>query len=94
MFQSGRLFIRNLPYICKEEDFEKLFAKVGPLKETLLPLDSMKHCIGLGFVTYMVPEDAVRAYTELDGTTFMGRILHIIPANLKKDKEEEITGKV
>lgn len=27
--QTGRLFIRNLPYVCKEEDIETMFAKFG-----------------------------------------------------------------
>ena len=27
--QTGRLFIRNLAYICREEDLESLFTKYG-----------------------------------------------------------------
>ena len=27
--QSGRLYVRNLPYVCTEEDLEKEFGKYG-----------------------------------------------------------------
>lgn len=30
-FQTGRLFLRNLPYDCKAEDIEELFASYGKL---------------------------------------------------------------
>jgi multiple RNA-binding domain-containing protein 1 len=38
----------------------------------------------------MMPEDAVRAYSELNGTLFQGRMFHILPgkANDKKEAEE------
>lgn len=32
--ESGRLFIRNLPYTCTEEEMKELFAKYGELKNT------------------------------------------------------------
>lgn len=33
--ESGRLFIRNLPYTCTEEELSKLFSEHGvPLKHT------------------------------------------------------------
>ena len=33
--ETGRLFIRNLPYIATEEDLQKLFNKYGPLAEVI-----------------------------------------------------------
>lgn len=32
--ESGRLFVRNLPYTCTEEEIKELFAKHGELTET------------------------------------------------------------
>lgn len=40
---------------------------------------------GFAFIHYENPEDAVQAYTDLDGTTFQGRLLHIIPAAVKRE---------
>jgi multiple RNA-binding domain-containing protein 1 len=36
-----------------------------------------------------LPEEAVRAFTELDNKIILGRILHVRPA-FKNDKEEEL----
>lgn len=37
--ESGRIFIRNLPYSVTEEELEALFKPYGPLAETHLPID-------------------------------------------------------
>ena len=42
---------------------------------------------GYAFVTYMFPEHAIKAFTELDGTVFQGRILYLVPGKSKKSKE-------
>ncbi|OCT98151.1 hypothetical protein XELAEV_18010381mg [Xenopus laevis] len=38
--ESDRLFVRNLPYSCTEDDLEKLFSKC-PISEIHLPIDSL-----------------------------------------------------
>ncbi|XP_033112126.1 probable RNA-binding protein 19 [Anneissia japonica] len=87
--ETGRLFVRNLAYICKEEDLEELFSKYGPLTEVNLPIDSLtKKVKGFAFITYMMPEHAVKAFSELDGSIFMGRLLHILPGQEKKTEED------
>ncbi|XP_066272477.1 probable RNA-binding protein 19 isoform X1 [Branchiostoma lanceolatum] len=79
--ESGRLFIRNLPYLCKEDDLEGLFTKYGPLTECHIPIDTFtRKATGIAFVTFMIPEHAVNAFSQLDGTVFMGRLLHILPS--------------
>uniref|UniRef100_A0A8D0ARE2 Probable RNA-binding protein 19 n=1 Tax=Sander lucioperca TaxID=283035 RepID=A0A8D0ARE2_SANLU len=86
---SGRLFIRNLPYTCSEEEIKELFAKHGPLSEMLFPIDNLtKKPKGFAFVTYMIPENAVTALAQLDGHIFQGRMLHLLPSTLKKEKND------
>ncbi|XP_078083132.1 putative RNA-binding protein 19 [Mustelus asterias] len=88
---SGRLFVRNLPYTCTEEDLEKVFSKYGPLSETHFPIDSLtKKPKGFAFITYMMPEHAVKAFAELDGEVFQGRMMHILPSTIKKEKAEDV----
>ena len=78
--ESGRLFVRNLPYTAQEEELEELFKPFGPLAEVNLPIDKNTRKIkGFAFITYVIPENAVQAFTKLDGTTFQGRLLHLIP---------------
>lgn len=90
--ESGRLFLRNLAFSCSEEDLQNLFDKFGPLTETYLPLDKTTNKpIGIGFVTFVMPEHAVKAFNELDGKVFQGRLLHILPSKAKETKEDEKT---
>ncbi|XP_069789262.1 probable RNA-binding protein 19 [Narcine bancroftii] len=86
---SGRLFVRNLPYTCTEDDLEKLFSKYGPLSEIHFPVDKlMKAPKGYAFITFMIPEHAVQAFAELDGVVFQGRMMHILPSIIKEEKDE------
>ncbi|XP_038145996.1 probable RNA-binding protein 19 [Cyprinodon tularosa] len=86
---SGRLFIRNLPYTCTEEELKELFTKHGPLSEILFPIDNLtKKPKGFAFITYMIPENAVVALAKLDGHIFQGRMLHVLPSTVKKEKSE------
>ncbi len=39
--ESGRIFVRNLPFTTQEEALSDLFAKYGPLTEIILPLDKI-----------------------------------------------------
>lgn len=41
---------------------------------------------GFGTVTFVMPEHAVRAFNELDGTIFHGRLFHLIPGKSKDDE--------
>ncbi|XP_074061946.1 putative RNA-binding protein 19 [Macrotis lagotis] len=86
---SGRLFVRNLPYTSTEEDLQKIFAKYGPLSEVHYPIDGLtKKPKGFAFITYMFPEHAVKAYAEVDGQVFQGRMLHVLPSTIKKETNE------
>jgi multiple RNA-binding domain-containing protein 1 len=81
-----------LSYACTEDDIQKLFEIHGPLSEVNLPLDKQTNkTIGIGYVTFLMPEHAVKAFNELDGKVFQGRLLHILPSKAKKT-ENEYTG--
>nr|XP_048278521.1 probable RNA-binding protein 19 [Myodes glareolus] len=87
---SGRLFVRNLSYTSSEEDLEKLFSAYGPLSELHYPIDSLtKKPKGFAFITFMFPEHAVKAYAEVDGQVFQGRMLHVLPSTIKKEASQE-----
>jgi len=88
--ESGRIFVRNLTYSVTEDDLRELFATFGPLTEVNLPIDRLtRRSKGFAFVTFMMPEHAVAAFSQLDGTTFQGRLLHLIPGKVKEGEEEE-----
>ncbi|KAL5520301.1 hypothetical protein ACEPAG_9515 [Sanghuangporus baumii] len=98
ILQSGRLFLRNLSYTCTQSDLEEHFSHFGELSQVHIPLDPVsKSPKGIAFVKFKDPSCAVRAYEELDKTSFQGRLLHILPAAEQKGtgvKEvEEVPGK-
>ncbi|XP_055383091.1 probable RNA-binding protein 19 [Condylostylus longicornis] len=87
--ESGKIFFRNLSYTISEDDIQNLFSKYGPIAEISLPIDPITRKIkGFGTVTYVMPEHAVLAFNELDGTTFHGRLLHLIPGKANDNMED------
>jgi len=60
--------------------------KFGPVTEVHLPLDRLTRKIkGFGFVSFLLPEHATKAFNELDGTIFQGRMLHLLPSKSKNE---------
>lgn len=71
ILDSGRLFVRNLPYICNEEDLKGIFKKYGEIAELQVIIDKKTgKCKGFAIVTFIFPENALEAYKALDGTIF------------------------
>ncbi|KAG0666975.1 Multiple RNA-binding domain-containing protein 1 [Maudiozyma exigua] len=81
---SGRLFLRNILYSATEQDFRQLFEPFGQLTEVHVALDTRTgQSKGFAYVQFNDPEDAIRAYIELDKQIFQGRLIHILPADVK-----------
>ncbi|CAD5226690.1 unnamed protein product [Bursaphelenchus xylophilus] len=92
ILETGRLFLRNLPYICNEDDLTFLFKKFGEIVDIQCIVNRQTgQCKGFAVITFMFPENALTAYTELDGTVFKGRMLHILPGEEKPDVSEDQT---
>lgn len=89
---TGRLFVRNLSYACTEEELRRAFEPFGPLAEVHLSISKdTKKPKGFAYILFMFPEHALRAYSQLDGTILLGRIMHIIPAEEKPKTQQEDT---
>ncbi|KAI8992839.1 RNA-binding domain-containing protein [Trametes punicea] len=93
ILQTSRLFVRNLIFMCTEDELRELFQKHGEVLQVHLVLDpSTKHSKGIAYVTFAKPEFALAAYETLDKTSFQGRLLHILPAVDRKGKETDAEG--
>jgi multiple RNA-binding domain-containing protein 1 len=80
--QTGRLFVRNLPYSATEDDLKTVFEKYGEVREAHIVLDkTTKKSKGYALVQFMEPDGALQAAEALDGEIFMGRLLHILPGH-------------
>eukprot|EP00941_MAST-03F_sp_MAST-3F-sp1_P003076 g3076.t1 len=92
ILETGRLFVRNLPYSATEDNVNDHFEQFGQISDVRLPKDDSNQSKGYGFVTFLFPEDAVRALGSTDGKIFMGRILHVMPAKVKNaEKSDELS---
>lgn len=84
--ETGRLFIRNILYSSTEEDFRELFSQYGELEEVHVAIDTRTgQSKGFVYIQFANPDNAVVAYQDLDKQIFQGRLLHILPADKKKD---------
>eukprot|EP01018_Ginkgo_biloba_P026341 Gb_17564 [translate_table: standard] len=89
--ETGRLFVRNLPYSASEDDLVELFSKYGEISQVHLVVDKGTKCSkGFAYVLYMLPESAVRALEELDKSIFQGRLLHVMPAKQQPPAPEKL----
>ncbi|KAJ3475358.1 hypothetical protein NLG97_g9488 [Lecanicillium saksenae] len=86
--RTSRLFVRNLPYSATEDDLREEFEKFGGVDEVHLPVNAQGTGKGFAMMLFTKPSDAVAAFQALDGATFQGRIIHIIPADAKREQDE------
>ena len=87
--ETGRLFIRNLPYSATEDDLRITFERYGAVAEIHVPVDDSNRSRGYAFVLFVVPENAVTALSELDSTIWQGRLLHIMPARTQRTLDDD-----
>ncbi len=79
--ETGRIFVRNLPYTATEEEVAALFEKFGKLTAVHILVDrGTKRSKGLAYVTFALPEDGMKAMEAIDGSIFQGRLIHLLPA--------------
>uniref|UniRef100_A0A565CFH3 RRM domain-containing protein n=1 Tax=Arabis nemorensis TaxID=586526 RepID=A0A565CFH3_9BRAS len=91
VLDTGRLFVRNLPYTATEEELMEHFSKFGEISEVHLVLDKeTKRSKGIAFILYPIPESAARAMKELDNSIFQGRLLHILPAKHREMSDKQV----
>ncbi|CAL8149028.1 unnamed protein product [Prunus armeniaca] len=88
VLESGRLFVRNLPFTATEDELEEVFSKFGDAQVHLVIDKETNRSKGFAYVLYTLPESAERALEELDGSIFQGRLLHVMPAKQKNPSEK------
>ncbi|KPV71870.1 uncharacterized protein RHOBADRAFT_30485 [Rhodotorula graminis WP1] len=89
ILDTARLFVRNLPFTATTQDLEQLFGAHGPVEQVHIPVDKRTSTPkGLAYVKFGKAPDALAAFDALDGTTFQGRLLHILPAIGRGERAE------
>jgi multiple RNA-binding domain-containing protein 1 len=76
-----KIFIGNLSWKVGEGQLKELCERYGPVVDVFIPegdmIDGELRGRGFGFATFEHELDALRFISELNGTMFAGRPLHV-----------------
>ena len=78
------IYVRNLSYGCSEAELSEYFSSCGEIKRVHIPLDDTKRNKGFGFICFSSSKFAENAKRYLDGSSFLGRTIHIMKTNESK----------
>lgn len=93
ILSTARLFIRNLSFLTTSDALTALLAPHGPITEIHLPVArGTGKPLGTAFVQFEKGEDALAAWRAVDGRTWMGRLVHVLPGRRKNGTVEASEG--
>jgi RNA recognition motif-containing protein len=84
---AKKLYVGNLSYSTHEEDLREAFSKFGEVVSATLIVDQADgRSKGFGFVEMASDEDANKAITTMNGTSFMERTITVNEARPKVER--------
>jgi RNA recognition motif-containing protein len=84
---AKKLYVGNLSYNTHEEDLREAFSKIGEVLSATLIVDQTNgRSKGFGFVEMASDEDAAKAITAMNGTSFMERTITVNEAKPKTER--------
>lgn len=84
-----RLYVGNLDYGVTEESIKELFSKYGKVYSIAFVRDKESGRFrGFCFIN-MDDEESKEAVEKLNKTKFAGRIMEVMPANMKKRRKKK-----
>jgi RNA recognition motif-containing protein len=82
---AKKLYVGNLSYNTHEEDLREAFSKFGEVLSATLIVDQTNgRSKGFGFVEMASDEDADKAISSMNGTSFMDRTITVNEARPKE----------
>ncbi len=84
---AKKLYVGTLSYSTQEEDLREAFSKIGEVvSATLITDQASGRSKGFGFVEMATEEDAAKAISTLNGTSFMDRTITVNEAKPKTER--------
>ncbi len=84
-----KLYVGNISFQATEEDLRELFAKSGDVESVKMITDQITgKPKGFGFVEMATEEDAKKAITALNGTSFKDRSITVAEAKPQQPREK------
>lgn len=85
-----RIYAGNFDYGVSEESIRELFSKYGTVHSVAMVKDKTTGRFrGFCFIN-MDDEESKKAVEKINGMKFAGRILQVMPANMKKRRKKKI----
>lgn len=90
---AKKLFVGGISFNASDEDLMDLFLKIGGVESAKIITDPQSgRSKGFGFVEMAEEDDASRAISDLNGTTFMERVIVVNEARPRQPKERKSFG--
>lgn len=90
---SKKLFVGNLSFSVTEDDLREEFGKIGEVTSVKIITDGVTgRPRGFGFVEMASDDDADKAISSLNGTTFMDRTMNVNEARPQRDRGPRSSG--
>lgn len=84
---AKKLYVGNLSYSTTEDDLREAFEKLGEVLSATLIIDQTSgRSKGFGFVEMASNEDADKAITTMNGTSFLDRTITVNEARPKTER--------
>jgi RNA recognition motif-containing protein len=84
---AKKLYVGNLSYSTTEQDLQDAFAKIGEVLSATLIVDQTNgRSKGFGFVEMASDEDAAKAISTMNGTSFLDRTITVNEARPKTER--------
>ena len=81
------IYVGNLDFKVNENDLESIFGEYGEVSSARVIVDKYSgRSKGFGFVSMDNPDEANKAISELNGTTFKAREMVVNEARPRKDE--------
>lgn len=83
-----KLYVGSIPFQASEDDLQELFSRIGDVESVKIITDSQTgQSKGFGFVEMVSEEDAAKAISDLNGTSFMERTIVVNEARPQQPRE-------
>ena len=87
---AKKLYVGNLSYTTTEQDLQEAFAKIGEVVSCNLIVDQTNgRSKGFGFVEMATDEDAEKAISTMNGSSFMTRTITVSEARPKTERPRQ-----
>ena len=88
--QGVNLYVKNLADSIDDKELEKLFADFGAIQSAKVMLNEEGRSKGFGFVSFVDPENATKAVTDMNGKHISGKPLYVAIAQRKEDRRAQL----